>query len=63
MKEELQYVMPLHPSAFRLHPSKVGPDGLEPSPARVRTECAAANTLIPCCSPWGRRDSNPRRAR
>ena len=41
----------------------VGPDGLEPSPARVRTECAAANTLIPCCSQWGRRDSNPRRAR
>lgn len=40
----------------------VGPDGLEPSPARVRTECAAANTLIPCCFQWGRRDSNPRRA-
>ena len=25
----------------------MGSDGLEPSPARVRTECAAANTLIP----------------
>lgn len=25
----------------------VGSDGLEPSPPRVRTECAAANTLIP----------------
>ena len=27
--------------------SSMGPDGLEPSLARVRTECAAANTLIP----------------
>ena len=27
--------------------SSVGPDGLEPSPARLRAECAAANTLIP----------------
>ena len=26
---------------------RMGPDGLEPSPTRVRTECAAANTLIP----------------
>ena len=26
---------------------RMGPDGLEPSPARVRTECAAANTLVP----------------
>jgi len=25
----------------------VGPDGLEPSPARLRAECAAANTSIP----------------
>lgn len=41
---------------------RMGPDGLEPSPVRVRTECAAANTLIPCDSRWGRRDSNPRRA-
>ncbi len=40
----------------------VGPDGLEPSPARLRAECAAANTLIPSYCDWGRRDSNPRRA-
>ena len=43
----------------------MGSDGLEPSPARVRTECAAANTLIPSCllsSRSARRESNPRLA-
>jgi hypothetical protein len=43
----------------------MGSDGLEPSPARVRTECAAANTLIPRCLLFrrsARRESNPRRA-
>ncbi len=25
----------------------VGPEGLEPSPARLRAGCAAANTLVP----------------
>jgi hypothetical protein len=41
----------------------MGSDGLEPSPARVRTGCAAANTLIPCCLLFrrsARRESNPR---
>ena len=43
----------------------MGSDGLEPSPARVRTGCAAANTLIPCCllsRRSARRESNPRLA-
>ena len=26
---------------------RVGPEGLEPSPARLRAGCAAANTLVP----------------
>ena len=34
---------------------KMGSDGLEPSPTRVRTERAAANTLIPCCLVANRR--------
>src|SRR6185295_6445560 len=43
----------------------MGSDGLEPSPARVRTGCAAANTLIPNSFAFrrsARRESNPRRA-
>ena len=40
----------------------VGSDGLEPSPTRVRTERAAANTLIPCSdnSPNTSRDGRTR---
>ena len=41
----------------------LGPDGLEPSLARVRAECAATNTSIPEThhrrNQWGRGDSNP----
>ena len=43
----------------------MGSEGLEPSLARVRPECAAANTLIPCCllsRRSARRESNPRLA-
>ncbi len=37
---------------------RVGPEGFEPSPARLRAGCAAVNTWVP--HQWGRRDSNPR---
>lgn len=34
-------------SALPVGMAEVGPDGLEPSPARLRAGCAASNTLIP----------------
>ena len=37
----------------------VGPEGLEPSPARLRAGDAAANTLVPSIES-ARRESNPR---
>ena len=47
----------------------VGPEGLEPSPGRLRAGDAAANTLVPSScrclrrlrATWARRESNPRR--
>jgi hypothetical protein len=42
---------------------RVGPEGLEPSPAWLRARCAAANTLVPSCfTESAREESNLRRA-
>jgi hypothetical protein len=38
----------------------VGPEGLEPSPGGLRVRCAAASTLVPCCTRVGAEGVEPR---
>ena len=63
LEEEVEFLSNLEPQDSSLF--SVGSERLELSPARVRTGCAAANTLIPCCRlsrRSARRESNPRLA-
>ncbi len=51
------------PGARRPGEDRVGPEGLEPSPTRLRAGRAAANTLVPfALAKSARRESNPRLA-
>ena len=67
-RAELSKIEPVgKPERSRL---SVRPEGLEPSPVRLRAGSAAANTLVSdsvlfrvpqrgAFAPWGRRESNP----
>src|SRR5207244_11655396 len=57
--------LPLHHGRVehnRIVKHPVGPEGLEPSPSRLRAGHAAANTLIPICFPSGSPEDRTQRA-